>query len=277
MNVGGVQLEFVERGGVMVVAVVVVVVVGLRAAAISVHVEIVVGQQFCGIEDHIVDVRCGPVHADKVHGPVVLHTDRIAAGAALEARRRRGGRELRVVIHVLRRHRVHQIQRFRAVFGLNGGVLQLLLLPGVIADADADAVATILHLVALLVAVAVNMVMHRGGRVVIVVGGQVVLPTAVAALHGALVYGAAAQVQHGRRRTLVVTRMNGCGHVLCGRPLIHPMQLERVAAVGGRGRGRLHRLTVDGRRRLRAGREPEVGSGHNNIIVIIILDDRRRR
>jgi len=292
MDVGGVQLKLAEpgRGGVVVVViVVVVVVVGLcsAAAAVSVHVKIVVGQQqFGGIEDHVVDdvLRTGdvgrhrPVGADKVHRHVVVHADRRRRHrAALEARRvrrRRRGRQLSVVIHVLHRHRVHQIQRLRAVLGLDGGVLQLL--PGVVVVVVvvADAVATRLHLKALLMLgllLVIVVVVHRGRLMVF--DGLVVLPTdaadvVAAALPRALVYGAAAQVQHGRRRTLVVSRRSG-GRVLSGWPLVvDPLQLEHVVVVGG---GRLlHRLTVDGRRRLRPGHEPEVGGGH-------VLNDRRRR
>lgn len=269
MDVGGVQLEFVERGGgcCVVVVVIVVVIVGLcsaAAATVSVHVKVVVGQhQLGGIEHHVVDLlrsgdvgRHSPVGRDKVHRPVVVHADRRVALVARRVRRRRRGRQLCVVIHVL--YRVHQIQRFRAVLGLDGGVLHLL--PGVVVIADA--VATLLHLEALLLLLVIVVMVHR----VMVVDGLVVLPTdaavVAAALTRALVYGAAAQIQHGRRRTLVVSRRS----VLSRWPLIDPLQLKHVFAVGGGG-GRL--LTVDSRRRLRPGHEPEVSGRH-------VLNDRRR-
>lgn len=284
MDVGSVQLEFVERGrgyggGVVIVVavvIVVVVVVGLCNAAtattIRVHVKVVVGQQhFGGIEDRVVDdvLRSGDVGrhryvgADKVHGPVVLHTGRRRRRSvtfeARRVRRRRTGRQLCVVIHVLYRHRVHQIQRFLAVFGLDGGVLQLL--PGVVI---ADAVTALLQRVALGLLLVIVVMVHR----VMVVDGLVVLPTdaavVAAALPRAFVYCAAAQVQHGRRRTLVVTRRSG-GRVLSWWPL----QLKHVIVGGGGGR-LLHRMTVDGRRRLRSGHEPKVSGGH-------VLNDRQRR
>jgi len=274
MDVGGVQLEFVERGRGCVV-VVVVVIVGLcsAAATVSVHIKVVVGQQqFGGIEDHVVDLlrrsrdvgRYRPIGTDKVHRPVVVHADRCVALVARSVRRRRRGRQLCVVIHVLHRHRVHQIQRFRAVLGFDGGVLHLL--PGVVVIADT--VATLLHLEAVLLLLVVVMVVHRGR--VMVVDGLVVLPTDAAvvatALPRALVYGAASQIQHGGRRTLVVSRRS----VLSWWPLVDPLQLKHVVAVGGGGGGGLlHRLTVDGRRRLRPGHEPEVSGGH-------VLNDRRR-
>jgi len=283
MHVGGVQLELAERGGFVDV------VVGLRAAAVRrVHVEIVVGQQqFAGIEDHVVDrVRSGRVGADKVRrdgggGPVAVH----AAADALQANRRVGRRrrQLSVVIHrVVRCHRRvrHQIQRVRTVLGLDGGVVLQLLAARVMMVADDAVTATLLlqHLLLLLVAllllvvVVVVMVQHRrrGGRLVmVVVGGRlVVLPSAaaaavVAALPGTLVDGTAAQVQHGRRRTLVVVTGSSDGRVR--RTPVRVLQLEHVVVVGRR----LHRLTVDRRRGLRPRHEPEVHGGH-------VLDDRGR-
>jgi len=273
MDVGGVQLEFVERGGGGGCVVVVVVIVGLcsTAATVSVHVKVVVGQQqLSGIEDHVVHLlRSGdvgrhcPVGADKVHRPVVVHADRRIALVARRIRRRRRGRQLCIIIHVLYRHRVHQIQRFRAILGLDGGVLHL---PGVVVIADA--ITTLLHLEALLLLLEIVVMVPR----VMIVDGLVVLPTdaavVAAALPRALMYGAAAQIQHGRRRTLVVSRRS----VLSRWPLIDPLQLKYVVAVvavgGGCGR-LLHRLTVDGRRRLRPGHEPEVSGRH-------VLTDRRR-
>lgn len=207
MDVGGVQLEFVERGCGCVVAVVVV--VGLCSAAaattVRVHVKIIIGQQqFGGIEDHVVDdlLRSGdvghcPVAADKVHRPVVVHADRHVAFVARSVHRRRRGRQLGVVIHVLNRHRIHQIQGFRGFLGLDGGVLQLL--SGVVVIADA--VTTLLRLKALLLLLVIVVMVHRGR--VMVIDRLVVLPTdaavVAAALPRALVNGAAAQIQHGRR------------------------------------------------------------------------------
>lgn len=205
MDVGGVQLEFVERGYGCVVA---VVVVGLCSAAaattVRVHVKIIIGQQFGGIENHVVDdlLRSGdvghcPVAADKVHRPVVVHADHRVALVARRVHRRRRGRQLGVVIHVLNRHRIHQIQGFRDFLGLDGGVLQLL--SGVVVIADA--VTTLLRLEALLLLLVIVVMVHRDR--VMVIDRLVVLPTdaavVAAALPRALVNGAAAQIQHGRR------------------------------------------------------------------------------
>lgn len=285
MHISCVQLELVERGGVAAV----VVIIGFGAVS-GVHVKIVVGQQEFGrVEDHIVDHvrgghdvggRHGPgVRADKVHGRAV------AVHAAAHG-----------VIHVLLRHRVHQVQRVGAVFRLDGGVLQLLLdrklllllhrkllllLLLVIADVVTTAVLLHHHRIArLLLLLRLQMVMmHRGRRLMVVVVGRrrrlVVLPSVVAAAAGAalttgaaLVDGAAAQVQDGGRRTLVVSGRRTDG--VLSRRRRRVLQLEHVVVVGGGGRRLQHRLTaVHRRRRLRPGHEPKVHDGRH------VLDRRR--
>lgn len=270
MHVGGVQLQFVENGRVFGPVIRIHVITVAAAIVVVVVVDndvvVVVVQQFVGVEDHEVDHggRVGQRRsvADKVHGTVVVMMVMVmvvhAAGDGRGVRRGRRGRQVRVVVDGLRgRVRVRRLHHVHLVLGV---VLRLDGGRGVVVIRAVGAV----HAARLVVLVAVVVVARRRLVVVVraaarlvhvvaVVGGRgvgvVVRPAASVVVVVALVDGAAAQVQHGGRRALVVSGGAGDGHRgRRRRPL--PDEREHWHVVGHRGR-----LAVDGGRGLRSAGE----------------------